>query len=145
MRHDMGAAREGASRRDLLNPGRGTLSPMDTMLLGQPPLAPSAVPTVAGEWPKMGRVALYAIAFDLHQDSLKTAYPNDSYQNAYQQIGSFLAKRGFTRQQGSVYFGDETVTAVTAILAVQELAKAYTWSTPRSPTSACCGLTSSTI
>lgn len=70
---------------------------------------------------------VHAICFDLNQEALRDAYPNDSYLNAYQQIGNFLAKRGFTRQQGSVYFGDRTVTPVTTVLAVQELARAYPW------------------
>jgi virulence-associated protein 2 len=38
-----------------------------------------------------------------------------------------MAKSGFSHQQGSVYFGDETVDAVKCVLAVQKLAKEYPW------------------
>ena len=38
-----------------------------------------------------------------------------------------LGQFGFARQQGSVYFGDETVDAVRCVLAVQELSRTYVW------------------
>lgn len=67
---------------------------------------------------------MYAIVFDLDQDSLAKTYHNSSYTNAYNDIKSTLEQHGFTRQQGSVYFGDVSkVDAVTCVLAVMDLAK----------------------
>lgn len=62
---------------------------------------------------------MYAIAFDLDTENLKRYYHNSSWENAYADIGRVFARFGFHRQQGSVYFGDETVTPVTCVLAVQ--------------------------
>lgn len=69
----------------------------------------------------------YAIAFDLDTDSLKTLYPNPSWQNAYGDINKVLVPLGFTRQQGSVYFGNATINSVQCVLAAQALSKTYTW------------------
>src|SRR5258707_6865412 len=82
-------------------------------------------------WPenpiKEGR-RMYAICFDLEVDALKRHYHNTSYTNAYEDIRRALEPHGFTRQQGSVYFGDpETVTAVTTVIAVQDLQRKYSW------------------
>ena len=70
---------------------------------------------------------MYAIAFDLEIDVLKAHYPNPSYQNAYEDIRRVLETHGFARQQGSVYFGNDTVTPVTCVLAVQDVQKHHSW------------------
>jgi virulence-associated protein VapD len=71
---------------------------------------------------------MYAIAFDMDIESLKQAYLGASYNNAYNDIQKILNAYGFTRQQGSVYFGDvNRVNAVTCVLAAQELAKQLSW------------------
>ncbi len=70
---------------------------------------------------------MYAIVFDLNQADLEANYHNASCKNAYTDIAKALAPHGFSRQQGSVYFGDDTVNAVKAILAVQALSKQYAW------------------
>ena len=69
--------------------------------------------------------SMYAIAFDFDTAALKVNYPGPSFNNAYGEVRSFLAGKGFSHQQGSVYYGDGSVTQVTAILAVVELSKAY--------------------
>lgn len=69
---------------------------------------------------------MYAISFDLDIAALKQAY-GKSYENAYEKIGRVFKEEGFSWTQGSVYFGDETVDAVTCVLAVQRLTKAYPW------------------
>lgn len=70
---------------------------------------------------------MYAIVFDLEQDTLSKTY-GQSTSNAYDEIEKTLNLYGFTRQQGSVYFGNtEKVDAVRCVLAVQELAKKYPW------------------
>jgi len=71
---------------------------------------------------------MYAIAFDLEQDTLSKTYGSPTYTNAYADIKRVLGSYGFTRQQGSVYFGDtEKVDAVKCVLAVQDLAKRFSW------------------
>lgn len=69
----------------------------------------------------------YAIAFDLDTETLKQAYPNDSWNNAYGDIRKTLGPLGFTWQQGSVYFGGDGVNAVKCVLAAQQLSQKYTW------------------
>jgi virulence-associated protein VapD len=70
---------------------------------------------------------MYAIAFDLDTDMLAKTYGTPSYNNAYTDIKNVLSGYGFTRQQGSVYFGDGKVDAVKTVMATQKLAKKYEW------------------
>lgn len=70
---------------------------------------------------------MYAIAFDLDQEALKAHYHGNTHTNAYTDIGRVLGKYGFTRQQGSVYFGDKNVTPVICVMAVQDLQKTHSW------------------
>ena len=72
-----------------------------------------------------GRV--YAICFDLDQEQLGIHYPGDSSTNAYDAVRRVLEVYGFHRQQGSVYFGNDTVTPVTCVMAVQAVQKRYAW------------------
>jgi len=74
--------------------------------------------------------SMYAIAFDLDIDTLKKSYHNASWQNAYNDIAKFLRDRGFDRQQGSVYFGDDDVDVVRCQTAVQSLTLEYDWFAP---------------
>jgi virulence-associated protein VapD len=69
---------------------------------------------------------VYALAFDMDIDALRANY-GDPYNNAYQEIRRVLQRHGFTWQQGSVYFGGDTVTAVTCVLAAQDLARSLSW------------------
>jgi virulence-associated protein VapD len=73
---------------------------------------------------------VYAIAFDLDTSTLKASYHNESWQNAYADVGKTLRSYGFDRTQGSVYFGNDTVDAVTCVLAVQQLTSEYAWFGP---------------
>lgn len=70
---------------------------------------------------------MYAIAFDMDTDTLSRSYPNASWNNAYQDIRRVLEQHGFTRQQGSVYFGGTQVNAVTCVLAVIDCARNLSW------------------
>ncbi len=70
---------------------------------------------------------MFAITFDMDTTALQASYHNDSWQNAYNDIGKVLYEHGFSRQQGSVYFGNDTVDAVRCVLATQALAKRYVW------------------
>src|SRR3954469_5848421 len=73
---------------------------------------------------KEGRV--YAIAFDMDIEQLRTNY-GDPYNNAYLEVRRVLQRHGFAWQQGSVYFGGESVTAVTCVLAAIDLAQSLPW------------------
>lgn len=74
---------------------------------------------------------MYAITFDLDIETLKDAYHNASYNNAYMDIRRLLVEEfGFDWQQGSVYFGGQTVDAVSCVLAVQELSARFDWFGP---------------
>jgi virulence-associated protein VapD len=70
---------------------------------------------------------MYAICFDLDQDALKRHYPSETHTGGYEAIRRVLEKFGFTRQQGSVYFGDQHVTPVTCVMAVQAVQKTHPW------------------
>jgi virulence-associated protein VapD len=70
---------------------------------------------------------MYAVTFDLDTSCLGEQYHTPSIPNAYGDIRKFLATKGFTWTQGSVYFGDQTVNAVTCVLVMQELAKKFPW------------------
>jgi virulence-associated protein VapD len=69
---------------------------------------------------------VYAIAFDMDIDQLRANY-GDPYNNAYLEIRRVLQRHGFTWQQGSVYFGGPNVSAVTCVLAAQDLAQSLAW------------------
>lgn len=70
---------------------------------------------------------MYAIVFDLDTKTLESVYPNDSWRNAYQEVRRVLQAKGFDWQQGSTYFGNDSVDAVTCVLAVQALKKEFAW------------------
>lgn len=72
---------------------------------------------------------MYAIAFDLDTKKLEKSY-GKSYPNAYSEIKNFLADKGFKHQQGSLYYGDDTVTQVSAVLAVVELSRRFKYIKP---------------
>ncbi|MFW1749020.1 MAG: virulence factor [Alphaproteobacteria bacterium] len=73
---------------------------------------------------------MYAITFDLNTEMLRTTYHNGSFNNAYNDIKNTLREFGFERQQGSVYFGNANVDAVTCVMATQELATQFDWFAP---------------
>jgi virulence-associated protein VapD len=73
---------------------------------------------------------MFAIAYDLDTESLKQHYHNPSYNNAYAEFRTFMELRGFKTQQGSVLYGDETVTAVTATLAIVAASQKFQWLKP---------------
>ena len=72
---------------------------------------------------------MYAITFDIDTNCLGEQYHTPSSNNAYGDIRKFMEANGFVWQQGSVYFGDENMTAVKCVIAVQKLAKVYPWFT----------------
>jgi len=73
---------------------------------------------------------MYAIVFDLDTATLEQTYPSPSWRNAYADVRRILETRGFDWQQGSTYFGNDEVTAVDCVLAVQELKRQFDWFQP---------------
>jgi virulence-associated protein VapD len=71
--------------------------------------------------PQEGR--LYAIAFDMDIEALRSAY-GEPYNGAYRKI---LQKHGFTWQQDSAYFGGERINAVTCVMAAIDLSRQLPW------------------
>jgi len=72
----------------------------------------------------------YAISCDLDTKTLQDSYPTPSWQNAYYGNERELRQHGFSRKQGSVYFGDDTVDVVRCQTAVQTLAVEVDWFGP---------------
>lgn len=71
---------------------------------------------------------MYAIAFDLDTEALEQEYGKPHSNHAYADIEKALAPHGFSRQQGSVYFGDpERVNAVSTVVAIQDVAQQLPW------------------
>ncbi len=56
---------------------------------------------------------------------MRPSIPNASWNNAYAGIRRALEGYGFDRRQGSFYFGDENVTAVTCVLTIQDLTRSF--------------------
>ncbi len=54
-------------------------------------------------------------------------YHNNSSTNAYGDIRKFMESNNFNWQEGSVYFGDKTIDAISCVMTIQKLAKAYPW------------------
>lgn len=73
---------------------------------------------------------MFAIAYDFDNAALKQHYHVDSFNNAYANFRKFMADRGFSSQQGSVLYRDESVTAVTATLAIVEASSHFSWLSP---------------
>jgi virulence-associated protein VapD len=74
--------------------------------------------------------SMFAIVFDLDTATLEQLYRNPSWRNAYVDVANTLARHGFTRMQGSTYFGDMNVDAVRCVLAVQDLTRNHDWYQP---------------
>jgi virulence-associated protein VapD len=84
-----------------------------------------------GDNSRRGRSAtMYAIVFDLDTQVLESVYGSPSWRNAYAEIRGKLASFGFDWQQGSTYFGNDSVDAVTCVIAVQDLTSAFPWFQP---------------
>jgi virulence-associated protein VapD len=69
---------------------------------------------------------VYAIAFAMDNEQLQVHY-GDPYNNAYLEIRRILERHHFQWQQGSVYFGEASVTAATVMVAVIDLVTQLPW------------------
>lgn len=70
---------------------------------------------------------MYAITFDLDTNCINENYSQGTYNNAYNDVRKFLLENGFKWKQGSVYFGDKDMDAVSCVVVVQKLGRKYTW------------------
>jgi virulence-associated protein VapD len=70
---------------------------------------------------------MYAITFDIDTNCLNNEYHTQSSNNAYKDIRVFMEKNNFKWQQGSVYFGDKNVNAVSCVITIQKLSKKHSW------------------
>lgn len=70
---------------------------------------------------------MYAVVFDLDTSCLEDNYGSTSSNNAYKDIKKFMTSNNFEWKQGSVYFGNDKIDAVSCVLLIQKLAKQYTW------------------
>lgn len=73
---------------------------------------------------------MYAITFDMDTARMEELYDGQSWRNGYTEIGNVLRDHGFDWRQGSVYFGDDTVNAVTCVLAIQDVTRKLSWFGP---------------
>ena len=90
------------------------------------PVIPMRIPKVNTHRRQQRTKRVYAIAFDLDTTRAEQVC-GAGWRNCYAQIGAVLAEYGFGRQQGSVYFGDESSDAVRCVMAVQDLDRRYAW------------------
>ena len=71
---------------------------------------------------------MYAVTFDMDTSKMEELYIGSSWQNGYSEIRNILKQHGFEWQQGSVYFArDESVNAVTCVLAIQDVSRQLDW------------------
>lgn len=73
------------------------------------------------------RRGVYAIALDLDAEELKKSRRADAFGDAHCDISRFLRRHGFECMRGGIYFGDESVNAVTCQTVVGHLALEYEW------------------
>ena len=71
-----------------------------------------------------------AILLDLDPDGPRKAGANVTLFGAHAEIGRALGEHGFERRQGSVYSGDDTVAAVSCVLAIQDVTRRLPWFGP---------------
>ena len=69
---------------------------------------------------------MYAIAFDLDTDSAERLC-GPAWRTCHAKIAAVFAEFGFSRVQGSVYFGGDMVNAVTCVVAVIDLTNTFPW------------------
>lgn len=67
------------------------------------------------------------VAFDLDTDALKTYYPSESWNNAYDVIRRHMANHGFNWLQGSVYVSQKPITSAEVTNILDELVSKNPW------------------
>lgn len=67
------------------------------------------------------------VAFDLDTDALKTYYPSESWNNAYDVIRRHMTNNGFNWLQGSVYVSQRPITSAEVTNILDELVAKNPW------------------
>jgi virulence-associated protein VapD len=75
----------------------------------------------------LGVVRVYAIAFDLDTETMKSAFGESSYTSGYHQVRRILEDEGFTWMQGTLYYGNEKTDPVKCVLVIQRCARQLPW------------------
>jgi virulence-associated protein VapD len=72
---------------------------------------------------------VYGIVFDMDVKEMEARYGKPNWRSGYGEIGAILGEHGFDdHKQGSVYYGDrERVTAVSCVVAIQDVAQRLPW------------------
>ena len=70
---------------------------------------------------------MYASAFDFDTEATKREFGDMDHTQAWHLFRRSLEDRGFTNQQGSLYFGKEGTTPVDCVLAVQDASRRFAW------------------
>lgn len=74
---------------------------------------------------------MYGIIINFYAEKLQEMYTGSALESAHADICSVLTEDfGFTCVQGDVYFGDESVSSVTCVLAAQKLKERFSWFEP---------------
>lgn len=73
---------------------------------------------------------MYAIAFHLDAELLRRLYLDSNWNNAYSDIRLELETRGFRREQGGVYFGNDNIRATDCVKATMDLDALFPWFKP---------------
>lgn len=67
------------------------------------------------------------VAFDLDTDALKTYYPSESWNNAYDVIRRHMTNNGFNWLQGSVYVSQKPIISAEVTNILDELVSKNPW------------------
>lgn len=73
---------------------------------------------------------MFAIAFDLNTEVLRSLYPTPSFTNAYRDIRKKLAAHGFSKRQRTLYVGHSSSSECTCIAALLDLNQSFSWFRP---------------
>ncbi len=78
---------------------------------------------------KIVNKTIYGIAFDMVKARVEE-HREGVWTGCYGDIAGVLEAYGFKRKQGSLYIGDDGISAVECVLAVQDLSKRFPWFAP---------------
>ena len=67
------------------------------------------------------------VAFDLDTDALKTYYPSENWNNAYDVIRRHMTNNGFNWLQGSVYVSQKPITSAEVTNILDDLVAKNPW------------------
>lgn len=78
----------------------------------------------------MSNLKRKCIAFDMDTKELQNHYTNGDWHNAYEDIGKFLAQKGFERSQGSVYDSKKAMRNADIGEIIDDICNKFEWFIP---------------